>query len=173
MITALRDLRISENQRRIIATSDLDAPVFRFYVEGRLFATQSLNFIDVLTNGAPVPVDVFDQDEPLAVPAPSAVVGMRIYWEPAPGFASFRVEHFVSSQWVDKGSISALPLRRGYDFTVTGLADQTRHRLRVMGIADDGTEAEVIVRAAFLIRNPDVPRQTYTATGGTLSVGAA
>jgi hypothetical protein len=173
MITSVRDIRIADNQRRVIATSDLDEPIFRFYISGSLFATQSIGSIDVLTTGAPVPVDVFDQDEPDALPAPSAVVGLRIYWEPPAGLDAFRIERLVSGEWVSVATLSAAPVQRGYSYTVTGLADQTRHRIRVVGIAPDASETVILTRAALLIRNPDVPPQTNTATAGTLSVGAS
>ena len=172
MITSVTTNRVGINTRRVTAISDLSDPIFRFYIAGQLYAEQVLNWIDVTAGSGPVPVDVFDQDEPDALPAPSAVVGLRLSFEPPPGLASYRIERLSGASWVAVATLAATS-NRGVSYTVEGLADVTRHRLRAVGIGPDASETILATRAALLIRTPDIPPQGYTVSGGTLSAGVA
>ncbi len=137
----------------IKATSDLDDPLYRWYIDGVLVETTNRDYLYYDTAGAPVQVEVRDDDTAAQPAYPSRLL---LNWRPVATATAYRIEEYVDDAWAYRALVRDTG-QSYFRYWTSELADGDEHRWRVVPIntADiDGAEREFRVT---LIRRPAAP----------------
>jgi hypothetical protein len=150
---------------RIHFESDLPNAVFYVWLDGRLFGSTALAFMDVPVGINQIAqVDVFDN--PATVPAAVYPATVTLVWEVGEEVAMSRVEQFVTDAWVVRGQIPATGSGMGR-WESAPLADGATHLFRVVTV--DGTGRGTPVPRDFsgvMCRWPDAPSAAVSVDEG-------
>jgi hypothetical protein len=155
------------------AVSTLEAPVFRWYVGGRLHMVETTGVMELLVDaGQQVTVSVFDQEGDPATEVESGLSeGLVVYWGPVPGARVYTVEVETEEGWVERERVAGTLEAGRSEVTLRGLADEAVHVVRVRAWFASGAAVVAAVLSGFLVRRPDVPRVVLTLDGEAGTVG--
>lgn len=151
---------------RVFWVSDLDDPTFHVWVNGAFWGETKNTFIDLVSSGRPLRVEVLDDDEP-GVPIEDALSGRwLVRWKQVDNANAYRVDVDRGDGWEEEATIQRDDNRRGYQLEVFDLPDETEIGVRVLYITPAGAEVTIRSTTALMIRVPDVPAQTFEGIGG-------
>ena len=174
MATTLSAIRTGVMSYRLTATSDLESPVFRWFIDGAPYAEGTESFLDVrLSSDRQVTFSVADQDEDaelvVAQGVPSALV---VWWTRRASSLRYLVQVLVDAEWETRETVQDTGLLV-FSVDIHGLADETMHTIRIVAVDTTETEKEIAKRTAFLIRRPDTPSQSveYDPQTGEVTIG--
>jgi len=171
MIDSLTAVISGPSSRRFEAIGDPVVPPVRWYVDGAFHVATQGVVLDLPTVRQ-VTVEAFDADEPDALPLAGVVPGMELAWNNAPLAVLYRVQWYTGSAWLTLAELNndGDAIAR---YTARGLADETLHQFRVLGVDATGEASAILERSGFLIRRPDVPSQAtaWDEEEGILTVG--
>lgn len=170
MILSMTSAPIGRNAWRVSWTSDLESPTYRVYVNGVSWGEQLVAWVDLNTSNASATVEVFDDDEPGALPIANVGGELLVRWASDPVAIEYRIDKRTSGDWSEVTTLEA-DGRRGYEHRITGLPDETSVDVRVVGIDAIEGETTVLTRTAFIIRVPDPPELAFTVSEGVLTIG--
>jgi hypothetical protein len=165
MITSERAERIGAESVRVIATSDLPSPIFRWYLDGRFFVEELAGFIDLPSNRQRV-VEVFDQDTPTPILAGLSGV-VEVTWERTAGAVGYAVQVYDGAAWQTVEELEAVGGQRSYSVNAQA-EDETILQTRVVGRMASGVEAVVMARQELVVRVPDEPVVALSVEDGEL-----
>jgi len=161
--------QIGPGEWRVEASSTIGAgAVLRWYTDGVLVQTGTATHYDILSQRQ-VRVDVLDAEDTLVVDEGAVGPGLEIFWQSAADFARYRVEWYSGAAWVEQATMEHDEVRT-MSAVVRGLADETVHTLRVVGVRFDAAEVVLATRAGLFIRRPDVPVWSSEVKLGQLTV---
>jgi len=149
-------------------SSDLPAPQFFVYVDGKLlFATSLTSYIFVVPAGGSIHLEVLDEAGAIAGPAwPARAI---VAWFAVPGAVKYRVEELLAAVWTVRDEI----VDRGegyYRVTTRSLEDVTTHQFRVVAIGATLNESVATSLTILTVRHPSTPHVTFDYDEGTTEV---
>lgn len=168
MITALTATPAGDLLWLLAWASDLAAPVFRIFRDGRLVDTTTLT--EALVSAAPGEAPVFEVlDDPLAAPTPAYPPYLLLTWLSVPGCDHYRVEQFVSAAWTarkdvpDDGSAT-------FSWQSPTQPDGLVAQFRVIPVGTNGNDGTPLTFAELVVHVPDPPACAYAYSAGTGTV---
>jgi hypothetical protein len=175
MITRLDTIRVGPRMVRLVAESDLEAPIYRWWVDGAFYREGRGDWIELPTN-VQRRVVVLDQDGGEVPEVAESAAGYRLEWEasrrPEGGELAvrYRVERWTGSAWGTVYEVEASGVRLYTALIEAGDVVEDL-KLRVVGVDNAGGELVVFERDGLAVRVPDVPAQVFAVVEGDLIVG--
>lgn len=168
MVTIDDYIQTGPTQFEFIYSSDLDDPTFYIYVDGA-FVTETKETTWTVT--APLnsqfQFDVLDVETD--TPEEHFPSKFTLRWDGTPDSTSYRVDQYVTDQWVAK-HVAIADDTRVYHYKTDTLDDSTTYQFRVVPLDSIGRDGTVTEFEAEMCRYPDEPDQSMSITGGEIVV---
>lgn len=149
------------------AIGSITYPV-RWYIDGQEWGDSQVNWLTLFAGTSGLQVEAFDADNKTSVPMDISADGLTIHWHGDPSAVRYEVFLYDGQAWVLQSSIKE-DEEPGYTVRINGLEDEITHQIRIDAVDVTGTSTTIATRAAFLVRVPDVPDQTISISGGTIT----
>lgn len=175
-ITAQTVQQLDETAFLVRFTSNAPLPVpIRIYVDGALASswdspTPSGQWLAYVEPGSDPLIEILDR--PLQRPKVAFPGNVVLAWDASPGAASYRVEEQVDAVWVLRATIAETGFAT-YLYRTRWLADGLPYPFRVVATDGAGNDSAVSTRTVNQVRQPPVPRVTYTYSAGTGKITVA
>lgn len=154
---------------RVFFESDLAEPTFYVWLDGRLFGSTALGYMDVPVGlGQTAQVDVFDDAG--AIPAAVYPAGVTLVWDVLADVALSRVEEWDGEVWVVRATVPATGsgLSR---WESPPLEDGAAYLFRVVPVDGTGRDGNAREFSGVMCRWPDAPGGTVTVDSGEFVIG--
>jgi hypothetical protein len=160
--------QIGPNGWRLSYQSDLPNPTFYIYQDGLLVdTTKATTRVLSVPAGESLVVEVLD--DPAIKPEAAFPGRLTLGWYSVANAASYRIEEYVSSSWVQRKRV--VESGRGYyQWKTRWLEDSTVHQFRVVPVGTNGNDGDPLVFSVLMVRHPDPPDVSYSYSAATQTV---
>jgi hypothetical protein len=140
-------------------SSDLEAPSYRVYVDGRLALETDLAEYLLRAEAGEYPV-IEVLDDPDALPESLHPPRLDLWWLAVLAADYYRVDEYVNAAWIERARLRE-DGSGAYRWRSRVLEDEAVHEFRVVAVGADGNEAMAVERSALMVRVPDPPDAAY------------
>lgn len=163
-VNSLYKVALSPTLWRIHFTSTIADATFYVWLDGRLFGTTSVSYMDVPVGISQVAqVDVFDDADDVPEAVYPATVTLR--WETFGDVTLSRVEQYVDAAWVVRGQVPATGDGFGR-WESAPIDDSDAYTFRVVPVDSTGRDGIPREFSGVMCRWPDAPAATVSVDSG-------
>lgn len=167
-VTLYPPQQTSPTQFTFTFSSDLTDPTFYIYINGEFVSdTKDTEWVVTASPNTQFQFDVLDVSTD--TPEEFFPSTFTLRWDGTPDSTTYRVEQYVSDEWVAK-HVTVADDTRVFHYKTEMLDDSTTYQFRVVPIDGFGRDGTTLEFEAEMCRYPDAPTQSMTATGGEIVV---